>query len=1443
MIRNLFLIFMIIINLNVITQQFKFTDLTPLNSSSITADGNICKTTKFFFEVVVSIRELGLNGEVIKTFPFDKWAFDEIDLTTVEGLQGQMVNSIGDTNFSIPGFMQWSNSSFTLFRLDIQSQLGSSFYQFVANSGTVFDPSIGYFDLNIDCRELNISTVSVDIIQDVIWSTTFKYFSVVKINNLPENAKFTYDSQIVKIFKMGGNLFRIIYNENFYLFQNLDIWSIDFTFPVSNILIVSVPFKNRGNIVTNEIYDIKLYPPSGEFVLYSNIFGSLLSFRIKSNLQNPVYRLGTLGYYSTPRPILGKPNNLTFIATCLPIKANGMNFSLYGQNETQPSFKEYSNFFVNITESPRLQTPNSKLTSVKDNSTVGMAMVTSEYNGTEFKFGFNPFQIEYKQSFTITDFPFGFIGGNNEMVKFGYSLPTDLISISPLNIVTLCMARCVTKMRGDFEAFILLPNSDVGRLEIQSFTSSYIGNLKFLTRIGIKSTDSPTLSSVSYLKIFNSKNIVYDNGMLVSGTASDGIWEFVTEIKYELIEINIGNSIKIEGNKDYPSTYEFGDFLYHIGNNISKLTYPSINLKNYNYLNDLVQVSFLYNDIDITDQSVDNIMFFTFNNIEDYKDLSIGFYLTDEKSLKDIRFENSIFTILYPNYKFAVWDQTTNRFRVNFKVPANTLPGNISYALVLDNKNLIDSNYLSNEYQLRATSIKIDIYGPIVTKIIKQPNGWVFTIQDEVNGFRDGFLIVKGLLDSSFYNITLNMSNFIEGSGDKFIGDYKIIIPLEFDIGSSNCITQDYLMTQASLFDTFGNNNTYVKFFTQEYYEDSQSFESTNNPFIHFINDSSPLSINYYCNGELDSSPPNLISFKSSRSSVDVGSLDRSITFTFEAQDLESGFKQGQNPVVYLVPQRIAMELCQATPTITNSTTITFSCTIDVPIGFGYPDGFLISVYGFINNRGTYSGFSSKDIKDLNPLQQDWFVSTDFTFNIPIITSVSEFTNKDSSLLIFGKNFRTVDTAVISMSNSSVINLKTITKTYSSFIKLSEVPLIDIPFKLLLIDSNQINIKSNEFIIDPIVYNFNYSGPTYTPEPTTQPTKSPLPTNPLQRCLGNPECGGKNKGYCQSGFGCICYSPWYGVDCTSKIIIVPTPQTNTSQPTVEILIPGGSGGQETNSTELLFKSLVTLVSIRELGLNGEVIKTFPFDKWTFDEIDLTTGRYNTSIVSQNGNDIKTTNITTIIQWFNSSKNITFAGQELQMNPSSVKFTIEIENYVFSSALNNLELVMFASILSTDESDDFCSLKQFGNTTNGDNSNYIKLQVQDHSMYGRFIKRAVVDGNIVGIENTLLDEFQNTIVESTSHSTQTFIGIKIPHFKNKVIIDPDFFVLLDSESASGENSICSKSNGLSASKIAGIVIGSVCFVAIIVISVVYIIIKNKNSKKFRKQVQSKLKQLN
>ncbi|EGC38209.1 hypothetical protein DICPUDRAFT_29106 [Dictyostelium purpureum] len=145
----------------------------------------------------------------------------------------------------------------------------------------------------------------------------------------------------------------------------------------------------------------------------------------------------------------------------------------------------------------------------------------------------------------------------------------------------------------------------------------------------------------------------------------------------------------------------------------------------------------------------------------------------------------------------------------------------------------------------------------------------------------------------------------------------------------------------------------------------------------------------------------------------------------------------------------------------------------------------------------------------------------------------------------------------------------------------------------------------------------------------------------------------------------------------------------------------------------------------------------------------------------------------------------------------------------------------------------CSNKEFGETTQGDNSNYIKIQIDNKSLYGRFIKRGVVDQDrLVLLTNSLLDESMNAI-QSPSQS-QSFIGISIPAFSDHVVIDPDFSVLLDSNSASSNpNSVCKpkQNNSLSATKLSGIIIGSVCFAAVVVASVVYAVKRKKEMIRF------------
>ncbi|EGC33669.1 hypothetical protein DICPUDRAFT_36315 [Dictyostelium purpureum] len=74
-------------------------------------------------------------------------------------------------------------------------------------------------------------------------------------------------------------------------------------------------------------------------------------------------------------------------------------------------------------------------------------------------------------------------------------------------------------------------------------------------------------------------------------------------------------------------------------------------------------------------------------------------------------------------------------------------------------------------------------------------------------------------------------------------------------------------------------------------------------------------------------------------------------------------------------------------------------------------------------------------------------------------------------------------------------------------------------------------------------------------------------------------------------------------------------------------------------------------------------------------------------------------------------------------PSTIKYTIKITSYPFSMKLNTLQLIMKASIQTNSKNS--CSNKKFGEYIR-DNSDYIKLQVDNHSLYGRFVKRCIID---------------------------------------------------------------------------------------------------------------------
>ncbi|KAM9959827.1 hypothetical protein ACTFIR_000928 [Dictyostelium discoideum] len=860
---------------------------------------------------------------------------------------------------------------------------------------------------------------------------------------------------------------------------------------------------------------------------------------------------------------------------------------------------------------------------------------------------------------------------------------------------------------------------------LKSYETIYLNNFYYLIRFIISDT--------------------YES--LVSGDIKNGVFE----ILYDAVKYGSTNSlITFYNHLDSFSDYSPNQKDSIVLNNIQVIL-PSIQLKSVDHLKDIKDIYFMFSDVDITDQIVDNIIYFSFNNIDNYKNLPIGFTLMDPRTLQDSDFNlYNQFNILNTVYSFPIWDEINSRLYIKFRIPANTSPGVLDWMLIFNKENYILNTQLPDEYQLRIGNTKFDSYGPIVTNIVKYQDqsfttttlGWLFTIEDEINGFKDGYVTIRGSIDSSLYNYTLKSNDMLIGSGDKWKGNYIISIPYILN----DCVSQNYEIYYAVFIDTFGNVNKYYKHQTNIEFGGQANLDSSGNPFIKYINDMSILQVSTsnMCN-RIDSTLPELKRFWVSRSSIDVGSLERLITFDFNAQDLD-GLKDDQYPIVYITDMNSRIHECISTIVTKNRTDIEYTCTMEVPIGFSHPYGFLISVYGFINRGGSYSGYSASDLKDSG---FTWFVETkEFSVTQPIITDSSAIDNDGGNLWLYGRGFKSTNKVMMLSSNGESYS-SVMTVSSDSVILIKNVKPTNDSINVQLTNIQQPTILSNTFTISPKVYYFNYSAPTPTPTSTISPIPTPTPTNKPQVCIGNPVCGGSKQGYCKENFGCICYSPYIGLDCSSKVIAIPQPKPNEDKPT--IIIDNFNNSSNVNNNYQVTGNL-SIIAIREVNsVNGEQVKIHYIDKWYYNSISPTISNYQSTIINNN----ITTTINATLEWFE----------------------------------------------------------------NKNNSNYIKLQVSSNSIYGRFLKRGIVDGKAVAVTNELLDSKLNSI--SNENNVQSYIGIVIGQYETSVIIDPDFSLLLENQSvdSNSPNSICpiSKSS-LTKGQLSGIIVGSIVFFIVLVIVV-------------------------
>ncbi|EGC40141.1 hypothetical protein DICPUDRAFT_146955 [Dictyostelium purpureum] len=899
--------------------------------------------------------------------------------------------------------------------------------------------------------------------------------------------------------------------------------------------------------------------------------------------------------------------------------------------------------------------------------------------------------------------------------------------------------------------------------------TNYLIRMKYVDNLGVE-------------KISSSFGVEHSgNELLVEGTTKNGTYELIFDAANNIFitVTNAGNNIK---------NYTQDSLLYIDENGIPiflEIPNPYQNIKNI-IINDL---RFLNNNLNVTSEDNMNIIFFSSPTLK--KDTPMAFRIDDEVTLdSDPNSKNGIYPIHF--------NEVLQLFYGKFIVPRNTIMGNLNYALIFSQNTIFKNGAF--EAPLTVTSTNFNNEGPIInfffTYVLKNSIVWSVYLESFSNGVKYGLIKIMGLSDNSIY--TLNINNNGSNLGPNFNITQELSTP---------CVSQDYKIFYMYLVDENNKESIYSK---------QGDNIATKNPLRTRLDNQSFLTATFVCPvPTVEPSLPVLLSFNIDRSTVDVGSTSRNVTFTFTADDVNSGMLPKQKPIVYLISKNYKPLECESNIIPTQSGPMMYSCNIELPIGYGYPNKIFASVYGFVNKGGLFMGLSTQD---LLYKQMPYSISTSYSFE-PILTSHEKYFSP-GDLLVYGRVLKDTKLIKILLPNGELFYTTPNKIIGSSVIVFPIIRGLKDPFQIkAILNSNK---ESNWLTVNPIF--FNYSLPTPTP-----------PENP-NKCFGSPLCGGKDHGYCSNDLGCICYSPWVGEDCLSKVIIVPKPQFNTTDPTIVIPITNNDEVQ----TEAFYKSLISLYGIREFNIEKRPIKTYIFNSWYYSQVDSDTGLYKTNIsILLNSNVETNATISTTIKWFENQTIINFAKQNLIMYPSSIKYTVQVENYPFESRFNSLELIMYTSFESSKDKD-LCSSKEFSESQSS-NSDFLKIQIENKSFYGRFIKRAIIDnGNIVPLSNTLLDMSLNTI--DSPNQVQTYIGISIPYFESTSIIDPDFSVLVDSDYATSSSlgSRCTINNGLSKTQIAGIVIACGAFVAISLIAVLYVLYKKKKNKLFMINIGNKLK---
>ncbi|EGC34621.1 hypothetical protein DICPUDRAFT_34701, partial [Dictyostelium purpureum] len=288
----------------------------------------------------------------------------------------------------------------------------------------------------------------------------------------------------------------------------------------------------------------------------------------------------------------------------------------------------------------------------------------------------------------------------------------------------------------------------------------------------------------------------------------------------------------------------------------------------------------------------------------------------------------------------------------------------------------------------------------------------------------------------------------------------------------------------------------------------------------------------------------------------------------------------------------------------------------------------------------------------------------------------------------------------------------------------------------------------------------------------------------LKETLCPSECSGN--GYC-SDFGCVCNKNFTGISCNETVVEINPHPPIIDIPSIEI----------DNDDNKAFGYNVSIIRIEELNIEDVVITSYSLleEKWSFKNNSELNNQWIFNITLNNKCYLEAT-----FEYFKLSREITFAANTFVVPAESLKLTFITKDWPFKSKLNSLRIVVSTQTINLGGSS--CSIDKPVTSTFNQHL-WTTTKNEESGMTARFISAAEID------ERPITPKIESL----ESSRTTSIVGISVPYFRNKSVIDPDFSMLLNVNKQKTGN--CQKENKVDWKIATGTAIGAsaaVCLIA-------------------------------